>query len=442
MKHNPVILNPETRTAPRISMVSRICMVSRIGMVIVMILILAGCKSQKNPAERQSGATPEFSASSLAEASNYFALDLFRQIQSKSGNLVYSPYSISTVMAMCYSGAKGKTAEQMSGVLYFPASGRDGQAAGQLDPAGKDLKDRILSNDTLTGTEISLANAIWAQEDFDFLPEYIQNIQKWYDAPLTGMDFTRDDNREESRKRINRWVEEITREKIRDLIEPGVLDANTRMVLTNAMYFNGQWMWPFDKQLTSPSIFHVSSRESIMTDFMHLTKTLSFYEDEEIQAIKLPYRNERISMTIILPRSVEGWEMISRVLDHERLATVESQFESAEVHVSLPKFKSELMLNLKNELSAMGMSLAFSRDADLSGMSGEKNLFIDEVLHKAFIEVSENGTEAAAATAAVIGLKSALREEPARFNADHPFLYLIRDQQTGCIIFIGRLVKP
>ncbi|MCK4747998.1 MAG: serpin family protein, partial [Bacteroidales bacterium] len=253
---------------------------------------------------------------------------------------------------------------------------------------------------------------------------------------------TRDANREESRKRINRWVEEITREKIRDLIEPGVLDANTRMVLTNAMYFNGQWMWPFDKQLTSPSIFHVSSRESIMTDFMHLKKTLSFYEDEEIQAIKLPYRNERISMTIILPRSVEGWEMISRVLDHERLATVESQFESAEVHVSLPKFKSELMLNLKNELSAMGMSLAFSRDADLSGMSGEKNLFIDEVLHKAFIEVSENGTEAAAATAAVIGLKSALREEPARFNADHPFLYLIRDQQTGCIIFIGRLVKP
>ena len=214
------------------------------------------------------------------------------------------------------------------------------------------------------------------------------------------------------------------------------------MVLTNAIYFNGKWRWPFDENLTAPSIFHVSSQESVRTEFMHLNKTLAYYEDEEIQALRLPYRGERLSMTILLPKSVDGWQMISRVLDPERLDRVESQFTDTDVAVSLPKFTFELKLNLKKELSSMGMNLAFERGADFSGMTGEKNLFIDEVIHMAFIEVSESGTEAAAATSAIIGLKSALRENPVIFNADHPFLYMIRDHQTGCIIFMGRLVKP
>jgi len=406
-----------------------ICFVVCVGLAAV------ACKSQKQSVEGSYTPDSSLSPESLAEFNNQFAIDLFKQIHSNSDNLVYSPYSISTVLAMTYSGADGKTADQISEVLYFPP-------AVKSDPGFKLLNDKILSNDTMPGTEISLANAIWAQENFGFLPEYIQNIEKWYDAALTEMDFTKKDAREASRQRINNWVEENTRKKIKNLIGPGVLDANTRMVLTNAIYFNGKWMWPFDKSRTAPSIFHVSSQESLITDFMNQTRTLPYYEDEEIQALRLPYRNDRISMTIILPRKADGWKLASRVIDNEGLAQVESQFETTEVQLSLPKFSFELKLNLRKELTDMGMDLAFSREADFSGMNGEKNLYIDEVIHKAFIGVSENGTEAAAATAAIISLKSALREEPVRFNADHPFLYYIKDHQTGCIIFLGRLVKP
>ncbi len=400
-----------------------------------LVLSLNGCKSPKKSAERPPKPVNGFHSENLAEASNHFALDLFRQVHTKSDNLVFSPYSIGTVLAMIYSGAEGETAEEIREVLYFPP-------ANKLDPAVKELKDRILSGDTLPGTEINLANAIWAQAGFNFLPEYIENIQHWYDAPLTEMDFINEDSREKNRIRINSWVEDNTKQKIRELLSPGVLDANTRMVLTNAIYFKGEWMWEFDKARTAASIFRVSSGQTVMTDFMHLTQTLPYYEDDEVQSIKLPYRHERLSMIIILPKSVEGWEMISRVLDLDRLRKMESQFESTEVQLSIPKFSLELKLNLREELSAMGMGLAFSRDADLSGMNGEKNLFVSEVIHKAFIEVSERGTEASAATGAVISLKSSLKESPLRFHADHPFLYLIQDRQTGCIIFLGRLVKP
>ena len=399
------------------------------------MIALAGCKTQKKSTEETSVRESGYTSASLAEAGNLFALDLFKKISEGSENLVFSPYSISTVLSMVYSGAGGTTAEQMSDVLYLPQ-------AEQVDPASRELRERILSNDTLSGMEISLANAIWAQQGFDFLPDYIGNIQLMYEAPLTEMDFINDNSREESRIKINMWVEENTRQKILDLIAPGVLDASTRMVLTNAVYFNGSWQWTFDEQLTSPSIFHVSPAESIETDFMHLTKSLPYYEDNEVQAIKLPYRNERLSMMVILPRSPDGWKMISRILDHERLGKLESQFESREVRVSVPKFTTEWKMDLGRELSGMGMDLLFGRYADLSGMTGEKNLFVDKVIHQAFIEVSESGTEAAAATAAVISLKSSLTDAPVSFKADHPFLYLIRDHQTGCIIFMGRLVNP
>jgi serpin B len=175
---------------------------------------------------------------------------------------------------------------------------------------------------------------------------------------------------------------------------------------------------------------------------MHQTASFPYYEDEEAQAIALPYKNERMVLAVILPRTVEGWRMISQVLDYDRLQLVLSDMATTEVSLSLPKFRSEMTLNLKQELTAMGMGTAFSRYADLSGMTGEKNLFIDEVIHKAFIEVSETGTEAAAATAAIIGLKSSLRDEPVVFNADHPFIYFLIDRETDCIIFTGRFVKP
>lgn len=397
--------------------------------------LLTTCKSPEQSAGSSKIPKSPFGALTLAESNNYFTLDLFRNIQDSERNMVCSPYSISTVLAMCYSGAGGETAEQMSEVLYFPPPG-------ELEKAYFDLNNQILSIDTLPGTEINLANAIWVQENFKILPEYTEKINTYYRGALSLMDFVRPGERENSRLRINKWVEENTGNRIRDLLAPGVLDANTRMVLTNAIYFNGKWRWPFDRHRTAPSVFHISSGETLMTDFMHINRPLPYYEDEELQALRLPYKGGRLSMTILLPKKVDGWKMVSRVIDLERLNAVESQFTDKEVLLSLPKFTLEQKLDLRKVLAGMGMEEAFERYADFSGMTGEKNLFIDEVVHKAFIEVSETGTEAAAATAGIMSLKAALTEEPVRFNADHPFIYLIRDMQTGCIFFLGRLVQP
>lgn len=406
--------------------------------IIVLLLtfsILTTCKSPKNTTRQTDIQTSKYTMESLAESNNLFAIDLFKQIQSDSENLIFSPYSIGTVLAMIYSGSGGKTMEEMSEVLYFPSPEL-------LDPVESGMRESMLETDTMKGTDFRLANAIWAQENFSFLPDYLDRVEKYYDAPLSLMDFVEPSNREKSRIKINDWVEEKTNNRIQDLIQPGILDANTRMVLTNAIYFNGGWMFPFDKAATSSALFHPSKQESINTDFMHQSRSYPYYEDKEIQAISLPYKNNRMALMVLLPKSIEGWRMISQVISYERINLVISGLETREVQLALPKFKSELQLNLRQELTSMGMGTAFSRNADLSGMTGEKNLYIDEVIHKAFIEVNETGTEAAAATAAIIGLKSGLRDDPVRFFADHPFVYFLLDQQTGCIIFTGRFVKP
>ena len=351
------------------------------------IFMLTSCKSHKNTAKNQDIQPSRYNIESLAESNNLFAVDLFKQIHSKSENLICSPYSIGTVLAMVYSGSDGKTAEEMSEVLYFPRQKL-------LDPVESGMRESILAADTMQGTDLRLANAIWAQENFRFLPAYLTRVEKYYDAPITLLDFVETSNREESRNKINHWVEEKTNKRIQDLIQPGVLDASTRLVLTNAIYFNGGWMFPFDKAATSPSLFHISKEESIKTDFMHQSRSYPYYEDEEIQAVSLPYKNNRMALMILLPKSIEGWRMISQVVNYERLKLVMAGMATREVQLALPKFKTELQINLKQELSSMGMGSAFSRYADLSGMTGEKNLFVDEVIHKAFIEVNEHGTEA------------------------------------------------
>lgn len=407
----------------------------RILLLMLIVLLLPTCKSHKKTTGHTEIQSSRFTIESLAESNNLLAIDLFKQIQPDAENLIFSPYSIGTVLAMIYSGSGGITAEEMSQVLYFPTSEL-------LDPVESRVIESMQASDTMKGTDFRLANAIWAQENFSFLPDYLDRVQKYYDAPLTLMDFIETSNREASRKKINHWVEERTNNRIQDLIQPGILDASTRMVLTNAIYFNGNWLFPFDKAATAPSMFHISKQESTRTAFMHQTRSYPYYEDEEIQSIRLPYKNNRMALMVILPKSIDGWRMVSQVISYERINLVVSGMETREVQLSLPKFRTELRINLKKELTKLGMGSAFSRHADLSGMTGEKNLFIDEVIHKAFLEINESGTEAAAATAAIIGLKSSLRDDPVRFHADHPFIFFLLDRQTGCIIFTGRFVKP
>ena len=400
------------------------------------ITALQSCNSSRKSAQNSSAQGKEFNLVQLAESNNRFALDLFKQVNPGRENIIYSPYSISNILALVYGGTREQTAAEMAEVLYFPQNHQD------LHGAEKKLGESLDSVNFSPGTEMEIANAIWAQENFTFLPGYFELAGKFYGAPLELVDFIPEDRREKSRIQINEWVSGNTRQHIRDLIPPGLLNTNTRMVLTNAIYFNGKWEYPFTKDSTLPSVFHVSREESLNTMFMSQTKTFPYYEDEEVQALSLPYKGERMSMLIILPKNTEGWKIVSRVLDPERLQIVISNMQSEKVRVAIPRFKTEMNLNLRKELVTMGMEEAFSRNADLSGMTGEKNLFISEVIHKAYIEVTEAGTEAAAATAAIVGLKAALEEGPKQFRADHPFIYFLRDDKTGCIIFAGRLVRP
>jgi len=402
---------------------------------LVIVLVLS-CNTQRKTTNRTAGQDNEFNTAQLTEANNLFALDLFRQVSPERENIICSPFSISQLMALVYGGARTETAREMAGIFYFPEN------HARLHSAVKKLAESLDSVNFQPGTQLEIANAVWAQENYSFLPTYFDLAENSYRAPLELVDFIQNNSREECRQRINNWVADRTSQRIKNLIRPGVLTSDTRLVLTNAIYFNGKWEHPFKKDFTMPAVFHIHQHESVRTLFMKQTKTFPYYEDDEIQAVSLPYKGGRMSMLIILPRDIEGWSMISRVLTQERLQLLISGLEARKVRVTLPRFKSELQLNLRQELMSMGMERAFSRDADLSGMTGEKDLFISEIIHKAFIEVTEAGTEAAAATAAVIALKSALEEGPAVFRADHPFLYFLRDEATGSIIFAGRLARP
>lgn len=401
------------------------------------ILILPSCKTPRKSGNNATGNHErEFRAGQLADASNRFALDLFRKVQPEKENIIFSSYSISNTMALIYGGASGRTAGEISEVLYYPGDPM------QLHKAVKNLGSSLDSVNLDSGTELRTANALWVQDNFNFLPGYLKLGEEFYQAVLDLVDFRQSGNREAARQRINNWIEERTNLHIKDMIQPGILDANTRMVLTNAIYFNGKWKYPFHKSSTSASLFHVSAEESVSVNFMNQKETYPYYEDDEIQAIILPYQGSRMSMLIILPKKVEDWKMVSRVLDYSRTERVISNLVPAEVQLALPRFKTEMGSNLREIFESMGIEEAFTMDADLSGMTGEKNLFISEVIHKACIEVTEAGTEAAAATAGVIALKSALTEEPVHFRADHPFIYFLRDEKTGCILFSGRLVRP
>ncbi len=406
---------------------------------ILLCLTLVGagsCNSSRRSAQNPANDDREFGIARLAESNNRFAMDLFKQIHSRSDNIIYSPYSITNIISMIYGGAAGETAAEISNVLYFPKDHRD------LHPLAREVWESMDSLNSTGQTELKLANALWAQESFSFLPGYFDLCSEFYNAPIETLDFIQTENREKGRIRINNWISENTNRHINDLIPPGIIDENTRLVLTNAIYFNGKWMYPFNKSASSPSVFHVSQEESLETVYMNQTKVIPYYEDEEVQALSLPYEGGRMSMIVILPKRIEGWNMISSILDYDRIRLLKSKMTDTEVQIKLPRFKSELETNLRRELMAMGMENAFTKDADLSGMTGEQNLFISEIIHKAFIEVTEAGTEAAAASAALLALKSALEEEPVRFTADHPFIYLVWDGNTGNIIFAGRLVRP
>lgn len=371
---------------------------------------------------------------SIAADNNGFALDLYAQLRAKDGNLFFSPYSVSTALAMTYAGARGATAEEMRKVLHFrleDAKLHEAFAA-QIRELNGDAKGR--------GYALSVANALWGQQDYRFKEEFTALLEKNYGAGMNLVDFA--GATEEARRTINAWVEKKTQDKIKELLKPGILTSYTRLVLTNAIYFKGDWAAKFDKKATAKAPFSLSDGKAVDVDMMYQRATFGYADDGKVQALSLPYKGKELSMLILLPRDTAGLKAMEEGLTAKTLGEWVARLREHEVCVWLPGFKMTCEFALNKVLSDMGMPSAFDPDAaDFSGMSTQPGrLFISAVVHKAFVEVNEEGTEAAAATAVVMSADSEPMEF--QFRADRPFVFAIRHEKTGAILFMGRVANP
>jgi serpin B len=377
---------------------------------------------------------PSPDQAAIAASSNQFGLDLYQQVRQGRGNLFLSPFSIDTALLMVHAGAAGKTAADMATALHLPEMSADALQAAvakmigglQADPAGKKY-------------QLQVANAIWGQKGFAFLPSYTDSLRKYYAAELNTADFA---DAAASAGAINDWVAKKTSDRIKDLISPGSLTAATRLVLVNAIYFKGDWKSPFKVSATSEGPWHISEIEtrSETVPTMRQNGTFDYFQDENLSALQMNYAGDDLAMLVLLPAKIEGIGDLEAGLTADRLDGIVKQLHQEEVVVSLPKFKLESQFDLARTLAAMGMGTAFDTTADFSGMDGRRDLLISDVVHKAFVQVDEKGTEAAAATG--VTMRAMAVREPTRFTADHPFLFLIRDLHTGAILFIGRLEEP
>jgi serpin B len=374
------------------------------------------------------------------DANNLFAADLYTRLgndpENAGKNIFFSPFSISSALAITYEGARANTADEIRTVFHFPNDTtvlRMGYFAVNAEINRGD------ANFTLR-----TANALWAEKNFPFLPLYTGTVTHFYAANATNLDFA--SHPEDSRVTINRWTEEKTNNLIRDLIPPGVIDTMTRLVITNAIYFKGTWLQQFNTTKTTEEDFHVTSGKTVRVPMMQRTDEDSVYRyaaTDDLQILELPYANQSgsgLSMLVLLPRE-HDLSAVHRALTPANMTTLRDAMTPTRVDVYLPKFRLETEYRLDRDLAAMGMPTAFTDGADFSGMDGAKDLSISAVIHKAYVDVNEEGTEAAAATAVVIRLTSA-GSGPEVFYANHPFLFLIRDNKSGAILFLGQVSDP
>ena len=363
------------------------------------------------------------------------AVDLYQQLSPEPGNLFFSPTSISMAMALAYQGAQDKTAQQMAQALHF-----SDDPAVVTEMMSQQI-ERINSADNNDVPTLSLANALWIQQDFNLLEGYQQTLITDFQAHYQEVDFIKAS--EQARQTINDWVAHQTRDKIKDLLQPGSLNALTRLVLTNAIYFNADWQSPFDMQGTRPAHFHLADGQTIDVPMMQQESQFLYHETESAQWISLPYQGGQYAMGILLPKPGHDLAEIEATLDPQDLQTWQGSGRTTQVELCLPRFTFSQALNLNNTLRQMGITAAFDpQAANFSGINGKQNLFISSVVHQAFIAVDESGTEAAAATGVTIGVTSIQPPASTVFKADHPFIFLIQDTQNNDILFMGRVSDP
>jgi serpin B len=370
----------------------------------------------------------------VVKGNNAFAFELYAKLRDQDGNLFLSPYSISTALAMTYAGARGRSAAQMAKALHFTLD----QA--RLHPGFAAVIRDVSGPGKPRNYELHIANALWGQKGYHFLPAFLKLTRDNYGAGFNLVHFVRDT--EGARRTINAWVQKQTRDKIKELLKPGVLSGLTRLVLTNAIYFKGSWQSAFPKKNTAKGDFLLTAGRKVHVPLMHQEQKLNYHDGGTFQMLELPYQGRDLAMVVLLPKKTDGLAELEKSFTADRLAAGLSRLSTHQVRVTLPPFKVTAQFLLNKPLAAMGMPDAFGV-ADFSGMNGKRDLFISAVVHKAFADVNEEGTEAAAATGVVMIKDSYIPGPPrAVFRADHPFLYLIRDKRTASILFLGRLTNP
>lgn len=369
----------------------------------------------------------------IARSNDQFALDLYGRLRARDGNLFFSPTSISAALAMTYAGAEGETQREMAQVLHLQLAGE------QVHPAFAALLANLQAPPQ-AAYELRIANRLWGQTGYDFRREYLDTTRRHYGAELAQVDFR--GQPENVRVEINRWVEKQTHDRIVDLLPSGSITGMTRLVLTNAVYFKGTWSSTFDKRATRPAAFTTADGERVEVPLMYQSETFGYAENDLLQILEMPYRGDDLSMVILLPKQRGALKDVEDQLTTENLAGWLKQLGRAEVQSYVPRFKLTEQFSLNATLAGLGMPSAFDpREANFAGMNGRRDLYISDAVHKAFVDVNEEGTEAAAATGIVFGVTSA-PSRIERFRADHPFVFMIRHRATGGILFLGRLSDP
>lgn len=413
------------------------------SMIVILSVFLSACGStaslaQSNLGRVMSPNAPADDVQTLTDGNNAFALELYQSLRSQDGNLIYSPYSVSVALAMTYAGARGETEAQMARTMHFLPQD-------QMHPALNALDLQLASrgqaqSEDETPLQLNIANAVWAKQGLPLRQDYLDVIAQNYGAGIRLADFAR--QYDAVRKEINDWVSKKTNDKIRDLIPEGTLNPSTAMVLVNAIYFKADWIYQFDPNNTHDAPFHLLDGSDVQVKMMSQSLSgVPYAQGDGYQAVELPYQGGTAVMDIIVPEEGKFDEFESG-LDIQNLNEILGNLQPVDgLDLGLPKFSFTKNFNLTEQLSAMGMPDAFNGNADFSGMTGDRSLCIDVVLHKAFVAVDEKGTEAAAATAVVMK-EMAMMPSDLRLIIDRPFLFVIRDSSSGQILFVGRVLNP
>jgi serpin B len=413
-----------------------------VAMSMVMVACSTPVSAEMVKSDKARDTSPSGSGlSELVEGNSEFAFALYQQLKEQNdGNIFYSPYSLSLALAMAYAGAEGETADEMADALHFTLSDEAlheafNYLAQELEKRGENI---YATSDNDKRFQLNVVNDAWGQKNFEFLAGYLDTLAVNYGAGLRILDFIND--AEGARKPINQYISDQTNGKIEDLIPEGAISELTRLVLTNAIYFNANWQFPFAEDATGSGLFTLLDGSQVDVDMMHQMHSFNYVQGDGYQAVELPYEEGQLSMLVLIPD--EGrFEAFENSLDLSLVDDVIAGLYSQNLILSLPKFQFDSSFGLKQALAAMGMQQAFSDVADFSGITGGRDLFISDVIHKAYVSVNEAGTEAAAASA-VIMVASGMPSEPLTLSINRPFIFLIRDIPTGSILFIGRVMNP